>query len=115
MLDILATRTIRLVIITQESARPPIGGLLHLSRQGSSETIPYHTPALGVPRIGQDHDAVADGRDDLPAGLLRLREVLEQQLVHGGRVDDLSHGLVVASGEDHDVEGVEREAGVRPR
>lgn len=116
LLDVLAARAIRLVIVAQEGARAPVSSLLHLGGQGSRKAVADDAAALGIAGVGQDQDAVADGSDDLSAAglLLRLGEVGEQVAVEGGGLEDLAHGLVVAAGQHDDVEGVEGEGRVGP-
>ena len=114
LFDILALRAVSLIIVAEERVGSPVRGLLHLGGESGGETFANHTPALGVLRISQNHHAVANGRDDLPARFPGLREVIEKQLVEAGRLDDLAHALVVAPGKEHDVKGVEGEVGRRP-
>lgn len=113
--DVFAPVAVRLVVIAEDRPRPPVRGLLELGGQGRGAALAYDAPAVDVLGLGQHHDAVAYGADDLAAGLLGLGEVLHHELVHDGRVDDLPHALLVAAGEDDEVERVEGEARRAPR
>ena len=114
MFDILALCTVSLIVVAEKRACSPVGRLLHLRGESGGETLANHTPALSVLRISQDHHAVADGGDDLPAWLPDLGEVVEKKLVKAGRFDNLAHAFVVAAGKEHNIKGVEGKVGRRP-
>lgn len=58
---------------------------------------------------------MAHGTDHLVARPLGLGEIIHHELVDDRRLDDLPDALVVAAGEDDEVERVEREVRGRPR
>jgi hypothetical protein len=58
---------------------------------------------------------MAHSSDSLASRLLGLGEVVEHELVDNGRLDDLPDTLLVSTGEDDEVVGIEGEFGGGPR
>jgi hypothetical protein len=75
-LNIVATRSVRLIVVAQERSGGPVDGRLKATGQGCSHTPMERAFPILALCIGQYHDAVADGANVLVAWLLGLGKVI---------------------------------------